>query len=313
MAERPVDILCFGEPLIGFYPPPGESMTADVPVIKTWGGDTSNTALAAAKLGLSSAYLTRVGDDVFGRSFIDLWKQTGVSTDLVQTDSEKKTGLYFVSFEGPRHIFTYYRADSAACRVTAGEAELAEAGNAGILHLSGISLGISEMAREAGFRLMRRAKENGVPISFDVNYRPALWSADLARAVIGYTIAEFADILEITDDEMEFLGWGKEPEDILERFPGPSFHIVKRGAAGAFLSGPGGRTRIPAFPVEVKDTVGAGDAFNAGFLAARLEGKTLHEAGIFAAAAAALVCTGTGPLEKQPSREEIGEFLAARR
>jgi 2-dehydro-3-deoxygluconokinase len=251
-----------------------------------------------------------VGAEIFGRGFIDLWKSRGVSTDLVQVDPEKKTGMYFVSFEGEKHNLTYYRADSAACHIDFDSIDLEMLGRARVLHLSGISQGISEKARETSFRLLKFAKEKGILVSYDVNYRPALWSPDTARAVIGHTIREYADILEITDDEMELLGWGCEPESVPKRLPGPKYHLVKRGPKGAFLSGPDGTAQVGSFKVKVADTVGAGDAFDTGFLLAHLEGMPLAEAGRFAAATAALVCTGTGPLEKQPTRGEVEAFLA---
>jgi len=308
----PVDLVSFGEPLMGFYPPPGRSMTEDVPVVKTWGGDTSNVALAAARLGLASAFLCRVGDDVFGRSFIDLWKGRGVDTRLVQTDREKRTGLYFISFEKEKHVFTYYRDDSAARRISFEEIDLNILRGARVLHLSGISLAIGENARTTARRLMAFAKEAGIQVSLDVNYRPPLWPPGEARQVIQEAARSFVHVLEVTDDELRLLGWDVPPEKVPEVLPGPTIHVVKQGHRGAYIAGPGEGFHVPAFPVEVQDTVGAGDAFDAGFLAALLEGRSLREAGAFAAATAAIVCTGVGPLQRQPGRDEVEDFLRER-
>ncbi len=308
---------------MGFYPASGQDPTkhlssADISReiapqlswVSTWGGDTSNVALATAKLGLSSAYLTRVGDDIFGRSFISLWKEHRVSTNFVQVDPERKTGLYFVSFQEGKHHMTYYRKDSASAHILSEEFDFSVLRTVRVLHLSGISLGISMQAQKFGISLMKAARKAGARISLDLNYRPALWDPAEARSVLEPLIREYVDILEITDDEMKQIGWGGvEPEILSLQLPGPSYYLVKQGVQGAFLQGPEGSFRVPAFPVPVMDTVGAGDAFDAGFLSAFLRGAPLLEAGRFASAVAALVCTGTGPLEKQPDREEVETFL----
>jgi len=316
------DILSFGEPLVGFYPAPGQDPTKhlsstdiareiapQISWVSTWGGDTSNVALASSKLGLSSAYLTRVGDDIFGQSFISLWREHRINTDFVQIDPERKTGLYFVSFQEGKHHMTYYRKDSAAAHILSEEFDLSVLRAVKVLHLSGISLGISVEAQKFGISLMKAARQGGTRVSLDLNYRPALWGPAKARSVLEPLIREYVDILEITDDEMEQIGWGIEPEALSSRLPGPSYYLVKQGERGASLQGPEGSCHVPAFPVPVMDTVGAGDAFDAGFLNAFLRGAPLLEAGRFASAVAALVCTGTGPLEKQPSRKEVETFL----
>jgi len=307
-----IDFLSFGEPLVGFYPTSGSSIIDDAPLIKTWGGDTSNFAIGVARLGRTSTFLTRVGTDPFGESFLRLWNENGVDTSLVRMDNERRTGLYFVSFDGGKHSLTYYRKDSAASAIRPSELDDDFLYGYKVLHLSGISLGMSKSAMETGLELMRQARLLGCRISFDINYRATQWAArDEAAKKFDFAIAKGVDFLEITDDEMLALGWGSSIEDIAERYPNVETILMKRGVAGASIMARGEKFEVPAFAVVVKDTVGAGDSFDAGFLSATLEGATVREAGIFAAATAALTCTGTGPLEKMPRKKEVESFLAS--
>lgn len=307
------DFLAFGEPLVGFYPDGGSSLAEDVAVVKTWGGDTSNFAIGVSRLGHPCTYLTRVGDDPFGRGFRALWEANGVDSSRVKTDPDRRTGLYFVSFDGGRHSLTYYRKDSAASAFGPRELEGVPVGEYRCVHLTGISLGMSDSARAAGLELIRRTKAAGSLVSFDVNYRSAQWaSRDTAASVLSGAVGIGVDILEITDDEMESLGWGSGLADIHARFPGVPTIVLKRGKAGVSVSAGGRDFSVPAFEVPVVDTVGAGDSFDSGFLSATLEGAEPPEAARFAAAAAALTCTGRGPLERMPRRAEVDAFLRER-
>jgi 2-dehydro-3-deoxygluconokinase len=306
------DFLSFGEPLVGFYPSDGSSLIDSPRVVKTWGGDTSNFALGVAKLGRTVSYLTRVGDDPFGRGFLELWRATGVNTSLVEVDKTRKTGLYFVSFDGNKHSLTYYRADSAASAIGLAALDSLALESYRVVHLSGISLGMSPLARSFGLELVRRAKIAGARVSFDVNYRSAQWeSSDAASACFTEALALGVDILEITDDEMKALAWGDRLSDVERRFPTVKTIVLKRGEAGAEVASNGQRFSHPSFPVLVVDTVGAGDSFDAGFLTQLVEGRPLAQAIRFAAATAAITCTGKGPLEKMPARREVERFLAS--
>lgn len=305
-----LEVISYGEPLIGIYPPLDRSIEEDVPLSKTWGGDTSNMALALSKLGHGTAYVTRVGDDGFGRSFLRLWRESGVDTSQIKLDEQHRTGLYFVSFHEGRHEFTYYRKDSAASFIAAEDLDWEFIRSAKVLHLSGISQAISSQALEVSFDLLEFARKNGLLVSYDVNYRPPLWKKETARAVILHTIAEYADILEITEEEMKFLGRGESPEAFLAQFPRqPRLFALKRGARGCYLRQGDKEAHVRPFEVEVEDTVGAGDAFDAGLIAGLLEGMPFERLGVYASAVASLTCRGVGPLRAQPTGEEVTGFL----
>jgi len=307
-----IDVLSFGEPLVGFYPPQGTSMSEDVPIVKTWGGDTSNLAIGIARLGRTSRFLTRVGNDPFGRGFIGLWQRNGVDTSLVSIDEARRTGLYFVSFEGRKHVLTYYRNDSAASAIQASDITPAMVQDCAIIHLSGISLGMSESAVAAGSRLVELARAHKKMVSFDINYRILQWkSAQVASDTISSVLGSGVDMLEITDDEMLTLGWGDDPRSLWDRFPESVIIILKQGPKGATVMTKTETFVVPACPVVVQDTVGAGDSFDAGFIVSLLEGKSVKEAAYFASANAAHTCTGTGPLEKMPTHRETELLLAS--
>ncbi len=308
--EPPFEAISFGEPLIGIYPPKDCSIVEDKPLSKTYGGDTSNFALALSKLGHQTSYLTRIGSYDFGRSFLKLWQEDGVNISMVQKDLINPTGLYFISYEGEKYNFIYYRKNSAACFIDAEEIDWELVRSAKVLHLSSISQGISRNALEVSFTLMEFARKHGLLVSYDINYRPPLWNRETARAVILHTISEYVDILQMTDDELLLLGWEADIDVFIRRLPrAPQLAALKLGDRGCLLLSGGERVEVGAFKVEVADTVGAGDAFDAGLIAGVLEGLELEELGLRANAVAALTCRDVGPLRAQPKMDEVDEFL----
>jgi 2-dehydro-3-deoxygluconokinase len=305
-----IEVASFGEPLIGIYPPDNCSIAADVPLSKTWGGDTSNVALALSKLGHKAAYITRVGDDGFGHSFLKLWGENGVDTSQVKVDKEHRTGLYFISYQDGKHVFIYYRENSAASWITSEDLDWEFLREVKMLHLSGISQAISQNALEVSFDLLNFAKQHHILVSYDVNYRPPLWRKEIAKAVISHSIEEYVDILEITDDEMSLLGWGEIPEELVSHFSRiPKVCAVKMGEQGCYLRQNDQEIRVKPFSIDVVDTVGAGDAFDAGLIVGILEEMEFERLAEFANAVAVLTCRDVGPLRAQPMREEVEHLL----
>lgn len=298
---------------MGIYPSEGGAIADAARLIKTYGGDASNFAFALSKLGHRVAMLTAVGDDPFGNSFLELWRAASVDVADVQLDPKHRTGLYFASFREGRHELTYYRADSAACNLSLDKVDWERLASAKVFHLSGLSQGISRNAMDASFELLDFARRRGLRISYDPNYRPAVWGdVSLARSVITYTAETYADILEVTGEEMEALGWGTAPRSVREAFRSPpELCAVKLGPRGSLLVTEAETLSLPAFPVAVKDSVGAGDAFAAGLISGLLEKLPLEEAGRLAAGAASLVCGATGPLDGQPTRAVLDSYLSS--
>jgi len=305
------EVLCFGEPLAAFYSKGRRSLSKAGEFVMTWGGDTSNVALGISKLGHTSGYITKVGQDSFGEGFLDLWRSSGVDTTNVIVDEDRLTGMYFASFTGDKHEFIYRRKDAAASSYSVDDARDVDFEGVRILHLSGVSQAISRQCLEASLVLMKRARENGAVISFDLNYRGKLWSSELAKSIYLSVISGYADIVSLNDEEQEVLGIKGDPEDaanyLLEL--GPKVVALRCGVKGAVIATRKKSVKGRAKIVEVADTVGAGDTFTASLLCCYLEDRDLEDSLQFALSAAALTCTKTGSTEGQPSKKQVLDFI----
>jgi 2-dehydro-3-deoxygluconokinase len=173
-----------------------------------------------------------------------------------------------------------------------------------VLHVTGVSLAISETMRATVFEAARRARAAGVLVSLDLNIRPRLWPLETARAVIE-GLLPLADIVLPSDDEVTMLYGAMSEGDAVAHFTrhGARIVILKRGAQGALMSvGGGAPILIPAPKVRAIDSTGAGDSFAGGFLAAYLETSDAEAAAHRAAAIAAETVTGWGGTDAIPRR-----------
>ena len=247
------------------------------------GGDTLNTAIHLARLGQDVAFFTAIGDDPFSRDLRLAWTREGIDSALILTDPARRAGLYAITNDpdGERH-FTYWRSDSAARRLfelPGVDAAIGVAAQADLLIFSMISLAILPPAgRDALLDLARRVRINGGRVALDTNYRPTLWpDAAEARAVYASALA-VADIgLPTMEDEVA-LASTRDPGSILDswRSAGVGEVTIKQGAVGCIADG----VLVPVEPLTPCDTSGAGDAFNAGYLHARLAGEPPHVAAL---------------------------------
>jgi 2-dehydro-3-deoxygluconokinase len=299
------DLISLGEALIEFNQQLGTGLFH-----QGFGGDTSNTAIAAARLGTSVGYITRVGADVFGDRLLQLWRDEQISVDTVARDRDAPTGVYFVTHDGKGHHFQYYRTGSAASRMTADMLPLAAITSARILHVSAISQGISEMASTAAFAAMDAAKKAGVRVCYDSNLRLALWSPVRAWPVIRETITQ-ADIFRPSLDDARLLTGIEEPQAIVDHFLGlgPRCVILTMGAAGVIAATPDRRQHLGGYRVNAVDATGAGDAFNGALLSRLIAGADLFAAAAFANAAAALATTGYGAVAPLPRAGAIRALM----
>jgi 2-dehydro-3-deoxygluconokinase len=304
-------VYSFGEPLAGFYATNERSLAAIGDFHMTWGGDTSNVALALKKLGHQSGYITKVGNDFVGEGLLELWKTTGVDIRNVIVDHNYGTGMYFVSFKNGKHEFDYKRKNSAASTLKPSDIDELHLDNFKILHLSGITQAISKNCMEAGFYLMESARKQNKMISYDLNYRGKLWNPDTAKCVYEYVIKEYADIVSFNEEEADILGLSSNPKEAVKEILKykPSLVVFRKGEEGAVLGAEKGVIEMKAYNVEIADTVGAGDTFTAAILAGTIEGMQFEEILKFALAAAACTCSKTGSVEGQPYRNEVEELL----
>lgn len=303
------DIICIGEPLFELNQPRGEDIFR-----QGHGGDTSNCAIAAARQGASVAYVTAVGADQFGDSFLDLWRREGVDTSAVRRSPVAHTGLYFVTHGDDGHVFSYMRAGSAASRVTPEDMPEAMIKGARAIHASGISQAISSSAADAVFVAMRMAREAGVLVSYDTNLRLRLWPLDRARAVI-HTAVALADIVRPgLDDAIQLTGL-TEPHEIVGFYLAMGARVVALtlGADGALVATRDRRERLPPVPVQLVDATGAGDMFDGAFLAEYLRTGDPFAAGRYANVAAALSTEGYGAVAPMPRRDAVEAAIRAGR
>ena len=302
-----LDVLALGEPMAEF----NQTRAGEPSYLQGFGGDTSNFAIAAARQGAKAGYLTALGDDVYGRAFLDLWRAEGVDAGGVAISPEAPTGLYVVTHDEGGHHFTFYRSGSAASRMKPADIARDRVASARLLHLSGISFAISETACDACYAAIAAAKGAGRLVSFDTNLRLKLWGRDRARAVI-LDAMSLSDICLPSLDDVAALTGIADPDRLVDLALGRGAEVValKLGREGALVADASARHRIPPYPVTAVDATGAGDTFGGAFVARRLAGDDLLAAGRYAAVAAALSTTGYGAVDPIPRRERVEAALA---
>jgi 2-dehydro-3-deoxygluconokinase len=299
-----VDIVALGEPLFEL------NQQADGRFQPGCGGDTSNVAIAARRLGASTAYVTRLGADSFGDTILETWRRERVDASQVKRDGSAPTGLYLITHDGGGHRFSYCRAGSAASLMTPADLPEALIASAKYLHVSGLSQAISVGAAETVTQAVAMAVGAGVRVSYDTNFRQRLWPVERAQA--GLRIAAVhADILKTSLDDARALSGLTEPDAIADwGFAlGARAVVVTLGADGVVVATPDRRLRLAGHAVETVDATGAGDAFTGALLAELCRGRALFAAAGFANAAAALSTQGYGALGALPRRGEVEAFL----
>jgi 2-dehydro-3-deoxygluconokinase len=309
---EPLDIVAIGEPLV--------ELTADQPgplfevtsFRRGWGGDTSNLLVAASRLGASCGYVTRVGNDGFGTSFVRLWEAEHINTSRVTVDQAGFTGLYLVTLatDGQRE-FTYYRSGSAASLLHPEDLDLDYLGRARVLHFSGITQAISASARATVEKAMAMGRAQGAKISYDANVRPQLGPrADLLKT-FEETLPDVG-VLLLSDQDAQFLYPEELPTEVPQRLAraGPELVLLLRGSQGCTLTTEGTTLSLPAWEVEAIDTTGAGDAFAGAFLVEWIRGQPAEESARFANAVAALAIRNQGAVAPLPRRDQVEQFMA---
>jgi 2-dehydro-3-deoxygluconokinase len=304
------DILCLGEPMLEFNQQPVGADGRRL-YLEGHGGDTSNAAIAAARSGASAGMITALGEDAAGESFRALWQAEGVDATHARRDADAPTGIYFVTHDQAGHHFTFYRRGSAASRMRPADMPEAAIRNARALHLSGITLGISDTACDAGFRAMEIARAGGTLVSFDTNLRTRLWPLHRAAAVI-HAALRLADIAFPSLDDARALTGLQEADAIADFYLGLCpVVLLKLGGAGLMLATRSGRETIAGHRVAAVDATGAGDTLAGAFLARTVAGDDAATAARYANAAAALSTRAYGAVAPIPRRDEVMAFLAA--
>jgi 2-dehydro-3-deoxygluconokinase len=278
--------------------------------LQGFGGDTSNFAIAAARQGGRVGCLGALGDDANGRMLRALWDAEGVDHRDVRSDAAAYTAIYFVTHGERGHEFSFFRQGSAASRMRPDELPRERIASARVLHLSGITLAISDSACDTAYAAVDMARAAGVQLSFDTNLRLKLWPLARARALISDLIGR-SDICLPSLDDLQVLTGLSDADAIADHCLrlGARTVALKLGAAGALVADAHQRHRISPHPCRCVDATGAGDTFGGAFVARRLAGDGLLEAGRYAAVAAALSTQGYGAVAPIPGADAVRRAL----
>jgi 2-dehydro-3-deoxygluconokinase len=281
-------------------------------------GAEANVIVGLARLGHQVAFIGRVGADPFGETIVRRLRGEGVDVSAVVFDPDASTGLLIRERRaiGPSEVM-YYRAGSAGSRLDPSDVDAAaERGlfNASWLHVTGITAALSASARLAVGRAIQLARANGAIVSLDINLRRKLWTDAEARPILRDLAAQ-VDVLLGDEDELSVL-LGHSPEggpDALAHAAlqlGPSTAVVKLGERGSFgIASDEEPVLVSGLRVDVVDPVGAGDAFAAGFIAARLRKLDLATSLLWGNACGASCVAAVGDLTGLPTLDELGRLL----
>ena len=323
MGEKQFDVVALGELLIDFTEN-GISDQGNQLFEANPGGAPCNVLAMLTKLGKKTAFIGKVGNDMFGRRLKDSLEEVGIDTRNLVMDEEVHTTLAFVhTFEDGDRDFSFYRNPGADMMLTKGEVQDELIKSSRIFHFGTLS-STHEGVREATRHAIQVAKENGLIITFDPNLREPLWKdLDDAKAEIEYGMGQ-CDVLKISDNEVEFMtgttDYTAGVAKIRERFDIPLI-LVTMGKEGSRAYYDGRIVEAAPFLQEnTIETTGAGDTFCASILnyvlEHGLEGLTdeqLLEMITFANAGASLITTRKGALRVMPEKQEVLDFIASRK
>jgi 2-dehydro-3-deoxygluconokinase len=309
-----MDVVTLGETMVLFTPETTGLMRYAPSFSRKFGGAESNLAIGLSRLGHKVGWISRVGDDEFGKAMLSFVRGEGVDVSEVILDKEAATGLYFKEVKTATDLQVYYyRKGSAASRMSATDLNEAYIAQAKYLFISGISPALSDSCYEMVLKAIALAKKNNVQVVFDPNLRKKLWSEEKARKVL-LEIAAMSDIILPGVAEGEFLFGEHDPEKLGALFlaNGASLAVIKLGKDGAYYFSDQESRLVPGFKVErVIDPIGAGDGFAAGFLSGLIDGLCLEDAVKRANAIGAIVTQVSGDVEGLPERIDLIRFMEA--
>ncbi len=276
-------------------------------------GAEFNVATGAARLGHYVSYLTKLGDDPFGKLITRSLRNNKIDDSNVLFTNERTTGFMLKSkvSKGDPEIF-YFRKGSAASTLDAADAEQIDFSKFDFLHLTGIFPALTESTRAAMMTLIKRAKEAGLFISFDPNLRPQLWPSQEVMVKTLNDLASYADLVLPGCGEGKILCGTEDPSKINEFYHnlGARMVVTKLGPDGALVRDGDNEFKVPGFVIDkVVDTVGAGDGFACGVITALMEGLSLDKAVERGAAIGAIQCTFAGDNEGLPNHELLKAFM----
>lgn len=312
--------LCIGELLIDFVSTTPDVTLADAQgFVKAPGGAPANVAVGLAKLGIEAGFIGKVGADPFGDFLTETLQQTNVDTEYLIAGEDSRTTLAFVATrsDGKKDI-TFYRHPGADIQLSPDEIDIEYIKSADLFHYGSVSLSHSP-TREATLTAIQAAKSKDTFISYDPNLRLMLWdNADDAKYWI-WEVMPYADVVKISEEEWEFVTGDVELSPGVERILklGVKLLVVTLGERGCYYNNGNAGGFIDGFAVEVVDTLGAGDAFNAAMLSKLMKHTDLPSLPKdqldaimqYANAAGAIATQKVGVIPSLPTHAEILNFL----
>lgn len=276
-------------------------------------GAEFNVAVGLSRLGHSVGYLSKLGEDPFGKRIAHVMEENAISSQWLSYSKERSTGFMLKNrvSQGDPEIF-YFRKNSAASTLSPQDIEDVDFSGCKLVHMTGILPALSQTARQAAFFLMKKARESGVLVSFDPNLRPQLWESREVMVQVLNELASQADYVFPGEAEGEILMGSRDPKAISEFYLslGAGTVITKIGSRGAYAATAQSQFMVKGFPVEkVVDTVGAGDGFAAGTLSGILEGRDLQECVLRGNAVGAIQVMSRGDNEGLPTRKQLAAFM----
>ena len=308
-AAEPGRVITAGETMALVVPRDPGRLRHATSLLLSIGGAESNVAIGLARLGIPASWISVLGDDELGELVLHRLRAEGVDASAVRRVSDRPTGLYLREEVAGRLRVYYYRSGSAAATLSPNAFDPSILQGAAFLHLTGITGALSPECADFLPWAATTAREAGVRVSYDVNYRSRLWAPPAAQAATE-ALLPLIDVLFVGHDEANAL-WGWGTDTALEQLSkvGPSEVILKLGADGCAAVIDGERLTSPGFPARQLDPIGAGDAFDAGYLAASLWGWAPEKRLRTANAMGAFCVQNLGDYEGLPSRRELDAFL----
>jgi len=311
------EFLTIGEPMTLFASQDPDAELKDATHFQKFlAGAEVNVAIGVSRLGHSAEYVTRLGNDPMGDYIKDQLKQNHVGTSYIDTTDDYLTGFQMKQrvTKGDPDIF-YYRRGSAASHLEKHSLDQIDFSGLKLVHLTGIFPGTSQQALDTFEYFVSLLHKNNIPLVFDPNLRPQLWSTHEKMVAIINTLAAKADIILPGVNEGETLMGSRDPEKIADFYLANGERtktvIIKVGSKGAFVKTRAGETyMVPGYKVsKVIDTVGAGDGFAAGFISGELEGLSIEESVRRGNAVGALGVQAPGDNDGYPTPDELKKFM----
>lgn len=309
-----LDVVTIGEAMAMFVARETGDLAAAETFVKRAAGAELNVAIGLARLGLKVGWVSRVGDDTFGRFICQQLDKEGIDHQQVACDKRYSTGFQLKSKvdDGSDPLVEYFRKGSAASHLSVEDFNHDYFGSARHLHLSGVAAAISDSSLALLKHTAKEMRARGKTISFDPNLRPVLWRSENEMRKQLNHLAEYADWVLPGENEGLILTGHRQPEAIADFYldKGVKAVVIKTGCDGAwFKTAEGEKGQVEAILVDnVVDTVGAGDGFAVGVISALLEGKTLPQAIRRGNKIGSLAIQVIGDSEGLPTRQQLGEY-----